>query len=239
MLDDVQRRRIHLNVLELGGWAGPGVGLVSSIESDPSSKSMPKPRLPWPQWASCLSNTPPRHTRHTPVGRQPPHRDEVTRTRDTWHVSWQLIEWLIVTGTSMPVEFRNCLTHVKNFREMSTQLIFILTNASMFSRTIHLNISTESLHLHRIFMFWWNSKWFSAFCFKLIELLKYEYTMEAFAYELGRLLQSMAFVFYPFLPKVTGTPMLVLEGDVWKCVTFVRMNSCLTFRFASSYHHLL
>ena len=162
-------------MLELGGWAGPGVGLVSSIESDPSSKSMPKPRLPWPQWASCLSNTPPRHTRHTPVGRQPPHRDEVTRTRDTWHVSWQVVAWLIVTGTSMPVEFRNCLTHVKNFREMSTQLIFILTNASMFSRTIHLNISTESLHLHRIFMFWWNSKWFSAFCFKLIELLKYEY----------------------------------------------------------------
>ena len=108
----------------------------------------------------------------------------------------------------------------------------------MFSRTIHLNISTGSLHLHRIFMFWWNSKWFSAFCFKFIELLKYEYAMEAYAYELGRLRQSVAFVFYPFLPKVTETPMLMFEGDVWKCVTFERMNSCLTFRFAfaSSYH---
>lgn len=72
----------------------------------------------------------------------------------------------------------------------------------MFSRTINLNISTESLHLHRIFMFWWNSKWFSAFCFKFIELLKYEYAMEAYAYELGRLRQSVAFVFFiPFYQK--------------------------------------
>ena len=70
-------------------------------------------------------------------------------------------------------------------------------------------------------------------------MLKYEYAMEAYAYELGRLRQSVAFVFYPFLPKVTGTPMLMLEGDVWKCVTFERMNSCLICKFASSLSYLL
>ena len=128
---------------------------------------------------------------------------------DTWHVT------RLVTSCSVIDSYRHKyasriqkLSHSRWKISGNVDTVDFYLNkcfsASMFSRTIHLNISTESLHLHRIFMFWWNSKWFSAFCFKLIELLKYEYTMEAFAYELGRLLQSVAFVFLSLFTKSDG-----------------------------------
>ena len=100
---------------------------------------------------------------------------------DTWHVTRLVTTYSVIDSYRHKYASRiQKLSHSRWKLSGNVDTVdFYLNkcfNASMFSRTIHLNISTESLHLHRIFMFWWNSKWFSAFCFKLIELLKYDCT---------------------------------------------------------------
>ena len=198
--------------------AGPGLVLAlcpvsSQIQAPSPCPSRGCPGLSGP--AASQHTTPP----HPAHASWPPTSAPWRGHADTWHVTRLVTSYSVIDSYRHKYASRiQKLSHSRWKISGNVDTVDFYLNkcfsASMFSRTIHLNISTESLHLHRIFMFWWNSKWFSAFCFKLIELLKYEYTMEAFAYELERLLQSVAFVFYPFLPKVTETPMLMLEGDV-------------------------